>query len=499
MSTVLMGNHTISFTKSSLPHIGELELVYNEKNEPIQYSGNNSVVFKLSDGKRFYALKCYTNERAGRWEYLDGVDKLLSAVSNNHLVPFEICENELGFNPTGWDKCYSGNLLLMPWVKGKNLLELLKIYCEQDNVIELKKLTESFITLAVSCQKQAFSHGDIAPENIIVNPDSKMMLVDHDTVFFSEWENKEGQSDWNTAYHHPYRKRGEQDIHADDFSFLLLTICLKALEHKPSLYTQFNVSGGLLFTVKDFKYPMESNIIREIEQINDSYLQNLLKLFVFHLHKISIAIPDLSKYLLGDITKQQEEIFECVWVEVMKKNKKTSDAIHTRFQNIFSPLVEEEELMDMNNAPVKDPPQTTNIIDTTYQKRRKRIYKTILTTQISILTIVLVVKFVFPNTYLGNPIDYKKLIIKAKKEDKNKWDLTNGYMPDNANVSNNVEVETTGNKTFHERGTVVIAKSNKKTQRTASTVTAIKKRKKNKTDTDKANAHSAVTFRRIGF
>jgi len=279
-------------------------LVYNEKKEPVIFFGTSSVVFKITDGDRFYALKCFTTELFDRWGYLKNVQTMLQSLQKGWITPFELYENELYIENSEQQQQFYP-IVLMPWIEGERLSDLVRLYCSGKSLHgNLKNLSESLITLANKHLGHPFSHGDISPENIIVTPSGKMMLIDHDSFTFEGWNSTAGQGGWSYPYQHPSRNPRKPDLDADHFSFLVLATSLKALDLNPALFRQYNSSRGLLFTIDDYRYPERSNLIKEMENIDDPYLLRLLKLLLDQLNKKSTSIPGLLNYL--DTSDQEQ-------------------------------------------------------------------------------------------------------------------------------------------------------------------------------------------------
>lgn len=304
---ILMSNYTVHNYKKALTTPGSLPFrelkhrnlcaVYNEKNEPVRFFGTSSVVFKITDGSQCYALKCYTTDLFNRWEYLRQVHKSLTSLWPGWVVPFEIHDNELEVEDEN-HQVQSCSIILMPWIEGERLSDLIRLYSSQLNLHrKLSELFTSFISLVHQQLAQPFSHGDISPENIIVSPCGKMTLVDHDHFVFEGWGDSAGRGQWSLAYQHPQRNPANSENGADHFSFLVLALSLKALELDPSLFQQHNSRNGLLLTLVDYKYPHHSRVISDIRKLDDPYLQKLLNLLLSRLSLTDISIPGLLNYL----------------------------------------------------------------------------------------------------------------------------------------------------------------------------------------------------------
>jgi hypothetical protein len=312
MSLFFVQQYNTALTKSAhLPFRDklnkELQLVYNTKNEPLKCFGKTSVVYKITNGESFYALKCYTTGINFRWEYLLKVRQMLQTSEKDWIIPFDIYENVLTVEN---DENYpiACNILLMPWVEGDNLKNQVEYFCSRPHLYAgLNSLSHSLIELANQQIGQPFSHGDISPENIMVTPTGKMKLIDHDSFTFDGWENSTGQGGWTFAYQHPFRDPRKPDPDADQFSFLVLATSLKAIELNPGLFRQFNSSKGLLFTIDDFKDPDNSNLITEIRKIKNHHLQQLLGLLVDSLQQKSSSLPGLLQVLNHSTHRQSEQ------------------------------------------------------------------------------------------------------------------------------------------------------------------------------------------------
>lgn len=402
---VLHGQQTMEFT-----------VCRNGKNEPETWIGSSSVVFKLDNGNRFYALKCYITDLHGRWHYLNQVKQKLQQLQNNHLVNFDIYENALAVTDDE-QNLHSCSVLLMPWIEGERLANRVKDLCSKHNSQGLKELTQTIIELACLQINQNYSHGDITPENILVTPEGKVVLIDHDTFGFSDVEKTTSNpGGWNYAYQHPYRHPMQTDIHADEFSFLLLIICLKTLEHDPGLYKNYNSSKGLLFSIDDFKNPFDSKLVKEIEKINDSGLQYLLKLLLFSLHQHTTHIPGLFKSLKNDYSSQDYDILD-------KKINELKQQPFLHLKKVNS-IIENKQALVEEDISLTTPLSTKKIISKPdqsllYQKRRSRMRIGVATLLATVTLGLFGLKAFFPKAELVSPENYNNISSGIEmKEDK---------------------------------------------------------------------------------
>jgi hypothetical protein len=456
MSVLLIKNFRIALSKNGQIPLtgfenGELCAVKSDKNEPISWFGSSSIVFKLTDGKNNYGLKCFITELNGRWIFLKNVKQKLDAIKNNSIVSFEILENALLVQDDQKTQ-HKISVILMPWVEGERLQDIVSTYCKNNNVEGIRKLCCSFVDLAINQINQPYSHGDINPANIMVKGDGTMMLIDHDTMGFADTINASGVSSWSLGYQHPYRHPNYVDLHVDDFPFLLITISLKALEHNPALFHRFNTSKGLLFTIDDLKRPWASSVIEEIGKIEDPYLKSLLNILHLSLVKPVIEIEGLLKYLSGDISAEEEnELSEAV----SKQNEKFEQGIkyvpEHQPVNITLPVDEDGPELSSYILPEKLLSKNTPLV---YHKRRSRIKHGVFAALLMIIILIAGIKYYLPGNALVVPVNYEEFT-KLPKEEKN--DFTKGLSKTNQSLNNEPNIYYVDNSAIaeHRKGSSI--------------------------------------------
>ena len=77
-----------------------LQMVLDKNGLPVFKRGKYGVVFKMTDGSRFFSVKCYLQEREGIDQRMITLQKNLSWSSreNKYIVPFNYFTNELSVN-----------------------------------------------------------------------------------------------------------------------------------------------------------------------------------------------------------------------------------------------------------------------------------------------------------------------------------------------------------------------------------------------------------------
>ncbi|MCQ2196455.1 MAG: hypothetical protein MJZ60_02905 [Bacteroidaceae bacterium] len=94
---------------------------------------------------------------------------------------------------------------------------------------------------------QPFAHGDLKPDNILVNERCGLTLVDYDGLYVPGMQG-EGQRECGTpGFRHPLRPQSAFDERIDDFSFVSILLSIYAFASSPHGHLQPHITI-LLFT-----------------------------------------------------------------------------------------------------------------------------------------------------------------------------------------------------------------------------------------------------------
>lgn len=131
---------------------------------------------------------------------------------------------------------------LYSWVEGRTLDFEIRRHAHNGNAEMLDRLAAEFASLALDILNSPWRHGDLKPENIIVGPDGRMVLVDLDALWAESLP--VGEEVGTPGFVHPLRGTAH-DSHIDDYPIALIATNLCALALHPDLPL---ASNGLLFT-----------------------------------------------------------------------------------------------------------------------------------------------------------------------------------------------------------------------------------------------------------
>ena len=277
----------IRSAEDNFDKLRHLRPVLDASGNPVMSSGNFAVVFKMTDGQKNYGLKCFLREQEGRDEAYRMIAEELEYVSSSYIMHLHFYEKELFVDTANSDET-EFPVLLMDWVEGVPLDVYVKQHLAAPD--QLRLLAYQFSRLVMWLLTQPFAHGDLKPDNILVDGDGNMVLVDYDGMFVPKMQGQKSRELGSPDYRHPQRTEDSFNEHIDDFSLAVLALSLKALSLDPSLAGKKTDGDGLLFAAKDFQDPSQSVLLAQLPTyFYDEELQRMYALFLLALSRQSLS------------------------------------------------------------------------------------------------------------------------------------------------------------------------------------------------------------------
>lgn len=250
----------IKSPEDNFDKLHHLHPVLDEDGQPIMSSGNFAVVFKMTDGEKDYAVKCFIKEQVGRFDAYQKICHHLNTIKSDYLVHVEFYEDELFVDTQQTDET-EFPVLLMDWVEGDTLDKYINKF--KGNSFELYELTYNFRKLSQWLVSQDFAHGDIKPDNIVVGSDGNIVLIDYDGMYVPKMNGESFREFGSPNFRHPFLK-GNYDKHIDDFALSSICLALKMISISFGIMDRYNLKDGLLFSVEDYTNLNNSAILGEI-------------------------------------------------------------------------------------------------------------------------------------------------------------------------------------------------------------------------------------------
>ena len=216
---------SILSAEDNFDRLSDLRPVPGLRGEPYMDSGNFSVVFKMTDGMKEYAVKCFTRELPGRTEAYTKITRSLAAIESQYMVDMEYLDDELYVDVNGGAEF---PVLKMEWIDGVPLDRYVRQ--ARGDSQRLRQLGDRFCDMARWLLSQPIAHGDLKPDNILVRRDGTLALVDYDGMFVPSMAGEKWRESGTPPYSHRLHREMPFDAHADDYAVILIALMLRVVE-----------------------------------------------------------------------------------------------------------------------------------------------------------------------------------------------------------------------------------------------------------------------------
>lgn len=226
-------------------------------------SGNSAVIFKIFIDGKAHMLKCYIKQGYAldeKYEYLATIAAECGYIASAKLLTDEIFVYDHKNNGHFFD------VVLAPWVEGMPLNLEIEWAADRADKQKLADLAAKFDRLAYSLIRQKWAHGDLKPENIIVDQNGELILIDYDAVFIPSLPLLQTPDVGTETFQHPRRDANMYDKHIDDYSIALICVSLHALAEDPSLYEAYHKGDNIILDPKQI-VEGKSELFHKIEQM----------------------------------------------------------------------------------------------------------------------------------------------------------------------------------------------------------------------------------------
>ena len=280
----------------NLEELAYLTPVLDDHGEPYRSSGAFAVVFKMQDKRtrKYYALKCFTEEQQGRAEAYRQIADELDLLDSPYITSVKYMEKELFVD----SQCEEDEfpVLLMDWVDGETMEAY--IAANYHNQSAMSMLCYRFGKMAAWLRSQSFAHGDVKPDNIIIRPDGSLTLVDYDGMFVPSMKGSKSPTVGTKDFSHPLRTVDDFDETIDDFSLASIALSLKAISMNSTLLDTFGASDRLLFSEKDYRTPSNSKVISALQGLMcDKDFCTLYSLFMLALARKELSTCSFKLFI----------------------------------------------------------------------------------------------------------------------------------------------------------------------------------------------------------
>ena len=232
------------------PDLKQSRPKFNSLGLPHVASGAFASVYKLSDGEKHWAVRCFNSKPTDQHERYQAISKFVLSDDLSYTVDFNYLAKGISHNGAWFP------MLKMNWVVGESLETYISKHLGERD--KLERIRSEFRTMMHELRKNGIAHGDLQHGNILVDHDS-LYLVDYDGMFVPELLGRQSNELGHRNYQHPKRQSQHFGAFLDNFSAWLIDLSLLCLIEDPSLWESFD--GGdecLLFRQSDLAEPAKS-------------------------------------------------------------------------------------------------------------------------------------------------------------------------------------------------------------------------------------------------
>ncbi len=222
---------TLSDTHALTRTLGEIDVCRDRQGRMCYSAGNSAAVFRIRHAGRIRSLRCYFYP-----------PRHTAEIYGENFLPQEL------YLYTAPDAGVWVDVVLGEWVEGCTLQEATEAAATEGDTVKLQCLADAFDRLAAKMLTADWAHGDLKPDNIIVDPAGALHLIDFDMLFLSQFAGEPNPGIGTAAFQHPARGVTDFDASLDDYPIALISTALHALALEPQLYTRYATADGLLFT-----------------------------------------------------------------------------------------------------------------------------------------------------------------------------------------------------------------------------------------------------------
>ena len=235
-----------------------LRPVLDLSGNPVMSSGNFAVVFKMTDGKKNYALKCFTRDVDGRAEAYKKISgAIISMEPTDYMISASYLEKELFIDTSQTDET-EFPVLLMDWIEGICLDEYVNKI--KNNATQRKKLADNFQKLVLWLLQQSFAHGDLKPDNIIVKSDGSLVLIDYDGMYVPSMKGQRAKEIGTPPFTHRDRTINDFDEYIDDYAAILILLVLRIIAKYPAKFDDYLANDSRDFIRKIDAYIVDKDV-----------------------------------------------------------------------------------------------------------------------------------------------------------------------------------------------------------------------------------------------
>jgi hypothetical protein len=205
---------------------------------PKPRSGQMASVYKLFDGAKTWAVRCFNFASAERAERYRAISDFLARSPNRYTVEFAYLPDGIVVASATYP------IVKMEWVEG----DLLHTYIANhlDSPDMLQRLARAWVEMVRDLHALGMAHGDLQHGNVLVTAAGELKLIDYDGMFVPAFTGMGSLEDGHPNYQHPCRQSQNFGAQLDNFSAWSVYLSIVAVARDRPAWDTFGFGDDCL-------------------------------------------------------------------------------------------------------------------------------------------------------------------------------------------------------------------------------------------------------------
>jgi hypothetical protein len=256
---------------------------------PKPRSGQMASVYKVFDGRKTWAIRCFnfaSEERAARYR---GISSFLAGNPNRYTVDFAYARAGIVVSAEAYPT------VKMEWVEGDLLHTYIARHLEAPDT--LQRLARAWVEMIETLHALGMAHCDLQHGNVLVTRGGELKLIDYDGMFVPEFAGLPSLEDGHPNYQHPCRQARDFGSSLDNFSAWVVYLSLVALVRDRNAWEALRFGDDCLALRRaDYVRPSESAAFSLLASAADPDVRRIAAFLRSLLSREPGHLPELERY-----------------------------------------------------------------------------------------------------------------------------------------------------------------------------------------------------------
>ncbi len=257
----------------------------NQLGLPRVMSGAFANVYKFSNGRESYAVRCFINELKDEDVRYEKTSRFICADDLIYTVDLSYLKEGV-FVKGAWFP-----IIKMEWIEGSTVNDYVEEHLRKPE--KIRSLRTRFQIMMNALRDAGIAHADLQHGNMIIRNED-FILVDYDAMFVPELSGFHSNEKGHPNYQHPLREGRHFGPFVDNFSAWIIDTALLCAERDPSVWTSHADCEAMIFRKKDFDLPGKSQLFSSLLSHSDNEIRERAERIVHYLGLNVEQIPYLE-------------------------------------------------------------------------------------------------------------------------------------------------------------------------------------------------------------